>query len=89
MGRVEIKKRFFEDNGEDVMTRLKELAIRDLENFNSIEMAKLYDLIQIMKDKKQGLPPPVNISYLKVREALQSCADSLSMDILNERDETI
>ena len=57
MGRVEIKKRFFEDNGEDVMTRLKELAIRDLENFNSIEMAKLYDLIQIMKDKKQGLPP--------------------------------
>ena len=71
------------------MTRLKELAIRDLENFNSIEMAKLYDLIQIMKDKKQGLPPPVNISYLKVREALQSCADSLSMDILNERDETI
>lgn len=71
------------------MTRLKELAIRDLDNFNSIEMAKLYDLIQIMKDKKQGLPPSINISYLKVREALQGCADSLSEEILHGRDETI
>jgi hypothetical protein len=89
MGRVEIRKRFFEDNGEDMMTKLKELAIRDLDNFNSIEMAKLYDFIQIMNDKKQGTPPPINISYLKVREALQGCTDSLSVDILHDRDETI
>jgi hypothetical protein len=71
------------------MTRLKELAIRDLDNFNSIEMAKIFDFIQIMKERKQVLPPPVNISYLKVREALQGCTDSLSGDILLEREETL
>lgn len=34
------------------MTKLKELAIKDLNNFNSIEMAKVYDFIQFIKDKK-------------------------------------
>lgn len=71
------------------MTKLKELAINDLNNFNSIEMAKLYDFIQIIKNKKQSMPPKVNASYLKVREALQGCSGSLSEDILRERDEII
>jgi len=71
------------------MTKLKELAINDLNNFNSIEMAKLYDFIQFIKDKKQINPPKINTSYLKVREALQGCSGSLSEDILREREETI
>jgi hypothetical protein len=71
------------------MTKLKELAIKDLNNFNSIEMSKLYDFIQFIKDKKQNIPPKINTSYLKVREALQGCSGSLSEDILRERKETI
>ncbi|GAC1466869.1 MAG: hypothetical protein PVSMB11_02410 [Desulfuromonadaceae bacterium] len=71
------------------MTKLKELAIKDLNNFNSIEMAKIYDFIQFIKDKKQIMPLKINTSYLKVREALQGCSGSLSEDILREREETI
>jgi len=74
---------------EDEMTKLKELAIKDLNNFNSIEMAKLYGFIQLIKEKKQVMPPKMNTSYLKVREALQSCTGSLSEDILQEREESI
>lgn len=71
------------------MTKLKELAIKDLNNFNSIEMAKLYDFMQFIKDKKQVMPPKMNFSYLKVREALQGCSGSFSEDVLREREETI
>lgn len=71
------------------MTKLKELAINDLNNFNSIEMAKIYDFIQFIKGKKQIAQPKINTSYLKVREALQGCSGSLSEDILREREETI
>lgn len=71
------------------MTKLKELAIKDLNSFNSIEMARLYDFMQFIKDKRQVMPPKMNISYLKVREALQGCTGSLSEDVLNEREETI
>lgn len=71
------------------MTKLKELAIKDLNTFNSIEMAKIYDFIQIIKDRKQSIPPQKNTSYLKVREALQGCSGSLSEDVLGEREETI
>lgn len=71
------------------MTKLKELAIKDLDNFNPIEMAKLYDFMQFIKDKKQVMRAKKNVSYLKVREALQDCTDSLSKDILLEREETI
>jgi hypothetical protein len=71
------------------MTKLKELAINELDNFNSIEMAKIYDFIQFIKDKKQIKLPKTNTSYLKVREALQGCSGSFSEDILREREETI
>jgi hypothetical protein len=71
------------------MTRLKELAIKDLNNFNSIEIAKIYDFIQFIKDKKQITPSGINTSYLKVREALQGFSGSLSEDILREREETV
>jgi hypothetical protein len=71
------------------MTKLKELAIHDLNSFNSIEMAKLYDFIQFIKNKRQVPPRKMSTSYLKVREALQGRTDSLSEDILHEREETI
>ncbi len=71
------------------MTKLKELAIRELNNFNSIEMAKLYDLMQVIKVKNPIVPPKINISYLKVREALHGSTGSFSEDILHEREEII
>jgi len=39
------------------MTILKELAIKVLNTFNSIEMAKLYDFMQFIKDKKMSHHP--------------------------------
>ena len=71
------------------MTKLKELAIHDINNFNSIEMAKIYDFMQFIKEKKQVKPPEINTAYLQVREALQGCSGSLSEDILCGREETI
>ena len=71
------------------MTKLKELAIKDFDSFNSIEMAKLYDLMQFIKDTRQVMPPKRNFSYLRVREALQGCTGSLSEDILHDREENI
>lgn len=71
------------------MTKLKELAMNDLNNFNSIEMVKVYEFIQIIKEKRQTMPLKANASYLKVREALQGCSGSLSEDILRERDESL
>lgn len=71
------------------MTKLKELAIKDLNSFNSREMAKLYDFMQFIKDKKKVMLPKNNSSYLRVREALQGSTGSLSEDILHGREETI
>jgi hypothetical protein len=71
------------------MTKLKELAINDLNSFNSIEMAKLYDFMQFIKGKRQAAPSRMNTSYLKVREALQGCTGSLSEEVLHEREEAI
>ncbi len=71
------------------MTKLKELAINDLNSFNPIEMAKIYDFIQFIKDNKQIKSHKKNNSYLKVREALQVCSESLSEDILRERNENL
>jgi len=70
------------------MTKLKELAIKDLNSFNSIEIAKLYDFMQFIKNKRKVVLPQTNRSYLKVREALQGCNGSLSEDVLLEREET-
>jgi hypothetical protein len=71
------------------MTKLKDLAIKDLNNFDSIEMAKLYDFMQLIKDKKQRIAPTKDTSYLKVREALNGCTGSFTEDILRGREETI
>ncbi len=70
------------------MTKLKELAIQDIDSFNSIEMAKVYEFICLIKDKKQTLPTKSD-AYLKVREALQACSCSFSEDILQSREETL
>ena len=71
------------------MTRLKELAIKDLDSLSSTEMIKLYDFIQIIKDGRKAAHSKIDVSYLKVREALQGCSASLSQDILLEREERI
>jgi hypothetical protein len=71
------------------MTKLRELAIKDFDDFNSIEMAKIYDFMQVIKDKKHIKTTKKDTSYLKVREALQGCPESLSEDILREREEAL
>ena len=71
------------------MTRLKEQAISDLNDLNSIEVAKIYELIQFFKERKQHPAPKKNTSYLKVREALQNCTGSFSDDVFYDREERI
>lgn len=70
------------------MIRLKEQAIKDIGDLNSIEVAKIYELIRFLKDNKKRVAAPCT-SYLKVREALLGFNGSLSDDILVGRDETL
>jgi hypothetical protein len=69
------------------MIKLKEQAIKDIDELNSIEVAKIYELIRYFKDSKKRITEP-NSSYLQVRDALQFCDSSFSDDILTAREET-
>jgi len=71
------------------MTKLKEQAMNDLNELNSIEVAKVYELIQFIKCRKQHPQPLHNTAYLKVREALQTCSGSLSDDVYHDREERL
>ena len=71
------------------MTKLKEQAINDLSQLDSIEVAKIYELIQFFKEKKNLVPHTKSFAYLTVREALQNCPDSLSDDVCSDREERL
>ena len=70
------------------MIKLKEQAIKDINDLNSIEVAKIYELIRYFKDNKTK-EKNSGSSYLRVREALQDLKDSLADEILLSREETI
>lgn len=76
-------------NAEKFMIKLKEQAIKDISEMNSVEVAKVYELISYFKEQKKSQSKTASDAYLKVREALQGISDSLSDEILFGREENL
>ena len=70
--------------------KLKEQAIKKLDELKPEALARLYDLIIELKRadqaKKSGT---AGADYIKVRKALKQCKGSLSDDIIQERADRI
>ena len=70
--------------------KIKDQAIRELEELKPGDLLKIYDLILSLKRrpeggrKKSGMPP-----YRRVRKALKQCKRSLSEDIMEAREDRI
>jgi mRNA-degrading endonuclease RelE of RelBE toxin-antitoxin system len=70
--------------------KIKDQAIKELEELKPGNLLKVYDLIISLKrrpeeeKRKKGLP-----AYQRVRRALKQCKSSLSEDILVEREDRI
>ena len=70
--------------------KIKDKAIKELDNLNPGEVMIVYDLILSLKGKiveqnvKKRLP-----AYIRVRNALRQCKGSMSEDILTARKDRI
>jgi hypothetical protein len=70
--------------------KIRDQAIRELEELKPGDLLKIYDLILSLKRRpeggrrKSGLPP-----YRRVRKALKQCKGSLSEDIMAAREDRI
>ena len=70
--------------------KLKEQAIKRLEELKPEALARVYDLItELKRTDKAKKRKTTNTDYLKVREALKQCKGSLSEDIIQEREDRI
>ncbi len=70
--------------------KIKEQAVKELENLEPAELLRVYDLILSLKGKTEvertSEHPP---AYIRVREALKGCKGSLSEDILTGRQDRV
>ena len=70
--------------------KIKDQAIKELDNLNPGELMIVYDLILSLKGKiveqnvKERLP-----AYIRVRNALKQCKGSMSEDVLTSRKDRI
>ena len=70
--------------------KIKDQAIREMEELKPADLLKIYDLILSLKRRpvgerrKSGMPP-----YRRVRKALKQCKGSLSGDIIAAREDRI
>jgi len=70
--------------------KLKEQAIKKLDELKPEALARVYDLIVELKRSEQGEKSKTTTAdYIKVREALKQCKGSLSDDIIQEREDRI
>ena len=70
--------------------KLKEQAIKKLDELKPEALARVYDLITELKRTSQAKKSKMTITdYMKVREALKQCKGSLSEDIIQEREDRI
>ena len=71
--------------------KIKDQAMRELQELRPRDLLKVYDLIISLKERpdegKKG--PRLSASYLRVREALKQCQGSLSEDILWGREDRV
>ena len=70
--------------------KLKEQAIKKLDELKPEALARVYDLITELKRTSQAKKSKmIAADYIKVREALKQCKGSLSEDIIMEREDRI
>ena len=70
------------------MMKLKEQAIKKLDELKPGALARVYDLIIELKRTNQAKKSKTTADdYIKVRKALKQCKGSLSEDIIQEREE--
>ncbi len=70
--------------------KLKEQAIKKLDELKPEALARVYDLIIKLKRTSQAKKSKMTVTdYMKVREALKQCKGSLSEDIIQEREDRI
>ena len=78
------------NEGGDSLMKLKEQAIRNLDELRPEALAKVYDLIiELKKANQVEKRKTTTAAYIKVREALKNCKGSLSDDIVKEREDRI
>jgi len=70
--------------------KLKEQAIKKLDELKPEALARVYDLIMELKRADQAKKSKTTTAdYIKVRRALKQCKGSLSDDIMQEREDRI
>jgi hypothetical protein len=70
--------------------KMKDKTIKELEGLKPDDLLKIYDLILSLKrDLERKIEGEIIPSYVRVREALQSCKGSLSDDILSLREDRV
>lgn len=70
--------------------KLKEQAIKKLDELKPEALARVYDLIIELKRTNQTKKNKATTAdYIKAREALKQCKGSLSEDIIQEREDRI
>ena len=72
------------------MMKVKEKAIKELENLNPNELMMVYELILSFKGRQPKQRSKTDLPiYRKVRNALKQCKGALSEDILAAREERV
>ena len=70
--------------------KLKEQAIKKLDELKPEALARVYDLIMELNRADQAKKSKTTTAdYIKVRRALKQCKGSLSDDIMQEREDRI
>ena len=70
--------------------KLKEQAIKKLDELKPEALARVYDLIVELKRTEQAEKGKITTAdYMKMREALKQCKESLSDDIIREREDRV
>lgn len=70
--------------------KIKDQAIKELEELKPGELLKVYDLILSLKRKPPGEKGRGDFpAYLRVRKALKQCKGSLSEGILSGREDRL
>ena len=68
--------------------KLKDQAIKKLDELKPEALARVYDLIVELKRTEQAEKRKITTAnYIKVRKALKQCKGSLSDDIIQERED--
>jgi hypothetical protein len=70
--------------------KIKDQAIKELQELKPTELIKVYDLIVSLKKRTLSARKEKTVpAYLKVRGALRQCKGSLSEDVLAVREDRI